>query len=260
MLFFIVPALNERASMPRLAESLSAACRSIETPFHVILVDDGSSDGTSEAALEAFGDQHCKVVRFESNRGPGAAMDAGLREALGQAGNEDLIVTLEADGTSDLAILPDLLSAIRSGNDIALASPFAEGGGIVGTSLVRHLLSRTANFLCETCLGIHGIATYSSFYRVHTKEILDRLYSRYGARTVQEAGFTYAVEMLAKSIRVGARVSEVPMVLDTKMRIGQSRMRIGRTILRYFVLFARLGLSRSAPRRQPAAAEENPTL
>ena len=243
--------------MPRLAESLSAACRSLETPFHVILVDDGSSDGTSQAALEAFGEQRCSVVRFESNRGPGAAVDAGLRRALGQADDDALIVTLEADGTSDLAILPDLLNAVRSGNDIALASPFAEGGDIVGTSVFRHLLSRTANFLCEICLGIHGVSTYSSFYRVHSKEILDRVYAHYGAHTIRETGFAYAVEILAKSMRLGARVSEVPMVLDATLRIGKSRMRIGRTIVRYFVLFARLGWTRSAPRSHSAPAKKN---
>lgn len=247
LLWFVVPALNERASMPYLAETITSACSSIDRPFHMVVVDDGSTDGTSDAAVESFGSKRCTVVRFETNRGPGAAVDAGLRRALELAGSDDLIVTLEADGTSDLGILPDLLALVEGERDIALASPFAEGGGIIGTGWFRHFLSWAANFLTEACLGIHGISTYSSFYRVHRKEILERVYDRYGERTIEERGFAYAVEILTKTMRVGARVAEVPMVLDATRRIGKSRMRIARTVGRYLVLFARLGLRRKPP-------------
>ena len=253
MLWFIIPALNERDSMPSLADSLSAACHAMEAPFRVVVVDDGSIDGTERAALAAFGEDRCSVIRFETNRGPGAAVDAGLRRAIARSAAGDFVVTLEADGTSDLGILAELLETIRAGSDVALASPFARGGDILGTSAFRHLLSWMANFLCDHWLGVRGVSTYSSFYRVHSREILERVYRQYGRRTIRETGFTYAVEMLAKLIRVGARVGEVAMVLDGRARRGESRMPILKTVVRYFVLFARLGPAwRASPVRSPA--------
>ena len=184
-----------------------------------------------------------QVLRHEVNRGPGAAMDTGIRHVLSKAAPGDLLVTLEADGTSDLGILSALLDVIRKGGrDVALASVYARGGGIRNTSMPRVVLSAGANALSRWVLGLQGVATYSSFYRVHRVEALRRVLERYGADMIKERGFTYAVELLAKLVRTGATIGEVPMTLDASIRIGKSRMRIGRTIRGYLRLFVRLGL------------------
>jgi len=239
-LWFVVPALNEAESLPTLARQLAAACAQQEELFHLILVDDGSSDGSGEALSRALPGRST-VLRHAVNQGPGAAMRTGFLHAIEVAQPDDLVVTLEADGTSDLKILPALTTLARVGFDVALASPHAVGGGIEGTSLARHGISYTANVLCRVLLGIRGVHTYSSFYRVHTVGVLRRLFEVYGERTIEERGFGYAVEMLTKLVRVDARVCEVPMHLDATQRIGKSRMRIVPTSLGYLRLFRKLG-------------------
>lgn len=241
MLWFVIPALNERENIPELGRRLAGACAALGEPHRVVVVDDGSSDDTAEVVRQRI--ERAVVVRHAENRGPGAAMDTGIRRVLSEAADDDLLVTLEADGTSDLAILPALIALVQQGGaDVALASVYAPGGGIKNTSLHRIALSASANAICRSVLGLHGVATFSSFYRVHRVVALRRVFTRYGERTIEERGFTYAVELLVKLVRTGARIGEVPMVLDASRRIGKSRMRIGRTIRGYLRLFVRLGL------------------
>lgn len=241
MLWFVIPALDERENLPGLGRRLGGAFQALGEPARVVLVDDGSRDGTAEVARAEL--PACEVLRHEVNRGPGAAMDTGLRHVLAHAAPDDLLVTLEADGTSDLAILPALLALIREqGQDVALASVYAAGGAIENGSPLRWALSLTANALCRRALGLGQVRTYSSFYRVHRVEALRRAEARYGARLIEEQGFAYAVELLVKLVRTGARVAEVPMVLDATQRIGTSRMRILRTTRAYLRLLLRLGV------------------
>ncbi len=240
LLWFVIPALNERENLPGLAQQLEPACTSLGEDFHVVLVDDGSTDGTGDLASELWGER-CTVLRHPTNRGPGMAVKTGILHVLGGADDQDVLVTVEADGTSDFTILSPLLAFVRSGWDLALASPHARGGGIEGTRFHRIATSAVANILCRTLLGLGKMSTYSSFYRVHRIDLLRRLEQHYGENLIEEPGFGYAVEMLTKLVRLGARVAEVPMILDGKKRIGESRMRVLPTTLAYLRLFRRLG-------------------
>ncbi|MCO5165919.1 MAG: glycosyltransferase [Planctomycetes bacterium] len=241
MLWFVIPALDERENLPATGRRLAEACAAAGEAFRIVVVDDGSTDGTADVARAHV--PNAEVLRHERNRGPGAAMDTGLRHVLARAGAGDLVVTLEADGTSDLAILPALVRLCREGGkDVALASVYGRGGEVRNTRVHRRVLSATANALCRGALGLRGVATYSSFYRVHRVEALRAALDRYGARMIEERGFTYAVELLVKLVRTGARLGEVPMVLDASQRVGKSRMKVLPTIRAYLRLIARLGL------------------
>lgn len=243
LLWFVIPALNERENLPGLAEQLGLACAKLSEEFHVILVDDGSTDGTGDVAAALWGER-CTVLRHATNLGPGTAVKSGIQHVLQSAADSDLLITVEADGTSDFTILLPLLAFVRSGWDLALASPHARGGGIEGTSLHRVATSAIANVLCRALLGLGKMSTYSSFYRVHRIDLLRRLEARYGDRMIEESGFSYAIEMLTKLVRLGARVAEVPMILDGEKRIGESRMRIWPTTVAYLRVFRRLGTVR----------------
>ena len=102
MAVFVIPAYNEEANVPRLLADLERRPDLWNDGGYVILVDDGSTDGTVEAARAHDGDLPVQVLEAERNQGPGKAFDRGFRRALTFAREDELIVTLESDTTSDL--------------------------------------------------------------------------------------------------------------------------------------------------------------
>ena len=111
MIRFVIPAYNERENIPNLMADL--APRALDLGARIIFVDDGSSDGTSEVIEEHRDGLHLAIVRHKVNRGLGTAINSGLRAALGEAQDDDAIVTMEADNTSDLNDLPRMLERVR---------------------------------------------------------------------------------------------------------------------------------------------------
>ena len=146
-------------------------------------------------------------------------------------------MTLEADQTSDPSVLPRLLHRVwEEGDHIALASCYLYGGGIKGTHLHRVGLSHVANGLMKKALGLSGLATLSSFYRVYQASALMAIRERYGDDFITTHGFECMVEILYRAARLGLRISEVPMVLDGSRRVGKSKMKVLRTSMAYLAL------------------------
>jgi len=176
--------------------------------------------------------------------GPGAAFDLGFRTAVRSAGDEDIIVTMEADNTSDLDILEAMINRIEAGPDVVLASCYNAEGGVEGTTILRKVMSKGANFLIGLFSRDKDIKTFSSFYRCYRPEILRRAYRVYGEKFIEDKGFVCAVEIFLKLQKIGARMAEVPMVLKCDRRQGKSKMKIVKTILSYLRLFIKVGFPR----------------
>jgi len=242
-LFFIIPVLNESPNIPRLMSNLEELRASLDGQFEcrIIFVDDGSTDDTSARIMQHSGSLSVEVLTHQSNCGPGAAFGTGFEHLHSVLGQTDWAVTLEGDNTSRIQTLHQMLVRRLEGFDVVLASPYMYGGGIIQTSLFRIFLSHMANTLIKELLGIRGILTMSSFYRLYSAPVVMRLQQRYGLRIVEASGFECMVELLAKLIRVEATISEVAMPLDGSQRLGKSKMRILRTICGYFRLFTLAG-------------------
>lgn len=234
-LYMVVPVLNEAANLPRLLEGLRAA----PAESTVLLVDDGSTDGTGERAAELAGELDLVVLRHESNEGPGRAFGTAFEHLAPRLEDGDYVLTMEGDNTSRVELLEQMLKRSEEGYDAVLASPYLYGGGILNTDPLRVLVSHVANAFVKEFLGIRGIMTVSSFYRLHRGELIRRLQALYGPRIVERPGFECMPEMLMKMVFMGATLSEVAMVLDTSLRAGRSRMKIGRTALGYLSCWQR---------------------
>ena len=236
MIRFVIPAYNERENIPNLLAELGPVAR--ELGARVIFVDDGSTDGTAEA-IEAHSDAvHLAIVRHEVNRGLGTAINSGLRAALGESKDDDAIVTLEADNTSDLSDLPRMLESFYAGADVVLASVYAPGGRIVGVAPWRLAASKSVSNVFRYTGGLRDIHTLSSLYRVYRAGTLRRAAETYGYLLVREPGFAANVELLLKLYNAGATVAEVPTVNDWSRRLGTSKMNLKPTLLAYGRLMA----------------------
>lgn len=239
MLTFIVPAYNEEQNLPRLVASIETAARDAGLPYRVIVVNDGSTDGTVALVERSARTMPLVLVSQPRNMGVGAAFDRGFRYALESLEKDDLLATMEADNTSDLGILPKLIQLVQvEGCDIALASCYAHGGGVVGAGYIRRILSAVGNGLLRLAFPL-SVRTWSSFYRVYRGEAIKACYEAYGSRLIEEGGFVCMVEMLLKMQALGLKIAEVPMVLRPQNRLGSSKMKVIRNIIDYFRIMYR---------------------
>ena len=238
MIHVVVPVFNEAGNVEAMASQMRDRLDPLGVPYRIVIVDDGSTDGTADLFRRAS--PEAIVLAHTVNQGPGAAFRTGFLHVLASAAPLDLVVTMEGDQTSDTRVLPRMLHRVwEEGDDIVLASCYLYGGGIRGTNLHRVGLSHLANGLMKKALGLSGLATLSSFYRVYQVSALQAMHRRFGDAFITSRGFECMVEVLYRAVQLRLRISEVPMVLDGSRRVGRSKMRVMRTSLAYLRLALR---------------------
>jgi dolichol-phosphate mannosyltransferase len=239
MLHFLILAYNEADNLKQLFESLREHLSRIEMDYDIILVNDGSSDETVRVAGEWESKIPVRIVHHGTNLGVAQGFRTGFAAVLATAKDTDTIITLEADNTSDLALLPPMVSKIGAGADVVVASCYGPGGTTVGVPFMRKVMSYAINQTMRLLFPIRNVHTYSSFYRVYRSSVLREATDTFGERFIESSGFTVAAEILFKLRRLGARMEEVPMVLRFNRRKGRSKMKVGRTIMEYISFLGR---------------------
>lgn len=232
VIVFLVPTYNEADNIVLLHKNLKQASEVEEA--HYLFVDDCSTDNTVDVIRSQFHADEVTIIEKEENAGPGDSFNLGMKHVLETYPDKrPTLVTLEADNTSDLGILPEMLMLLDYGYELILASVYAQGGGFSKTSLWRKVISFTANMLLRTVYEIK-VQTLSSFYRVYSFALLERLNKHYD-EIIQEKGFISMLEILLKSISLKARIVEIPMVLRSDAREGKSKMKVFKTARRYIL-------------------------
>lgn len=254
MIHILLPAYNEAIALPLLFDEI----RRVEwrdDVYRVVVVDDGSTDATVAACRSRWHDMPLEVVRHCCNLGLGSAMLTGLKHCLAKSGSDDVVVAMDADNTHSPTLIPEMVRAIRSGSDIVIASRYASGGSEIGLAPMRKILSRGASVLLRAAFPICGARDYTCGYRAYSAAILQRGFNVYSDRLIEQKGFVCMAELLVKLGALGAKVSEVPLVLRYDLKGGSSKMRVLRTICGYLKLITidRPRAPRTARARQSAA-------
>jgi dolichol-phosphate mannosyltransferase len=235
----IVPTYNERANLPVLAERLMSLAG-----VRLLVVDDQSPDGTGEVA-EALGRQHAgriEVVRRTGRRGLGRSYIDGMRHALGAG--YDVICQMDADLSHDPRQLPALVAAVETA-DLAIGSRYVPGGAIVNWPRRREWLSRFANGYVRAVTRLE-IRDATSGFRCWRADTLRRL----PLERFMSDGYSFQVETLFTTVRLGLRVVEVPITF-TERREGRSKLSRG-IVLESVVMPWRLIASPERARKAPA--------
>jgi dolichol-phosphate mannosyltransferase len=231
MIYLLIPTYNEELNIPNLHSELRSA--SFDSEVMLVFSDDGSTDTTKALISSLFQGLPFVILGDGTNHGPGYAFNTGFEWILTHSKNDqDLVVTLEADGTSEIGLLQKMIPISRLGFSLVLASVYAQGGGFDKTSFLRRSLSSIANILFRFLFNIK-ILTLSSFFRVYHISLLRQIKHKSGT-LIKESGFICMLEILAKAIECEATLIEVPMVLQTAKRQGKSKMKLVYTMSQYF--------------------------
>jgi len=235
----MVPVFNEALNIATLFEGFVKLREELEGHFslHYILVDDGSDDETLVTAKNKAGDLDLIILKHEKNIGPGAAFATGFAYLAQHMEEQDWVITMEGDNTSRYELIKQMLTRSQEGFDIVLASPYMYGGGIKQSTFFRKLLSSGANLVVKDLLGIQGILTVSSFFRLYRAKALINMQNVFGPGILERIGFESMVEMVMKITMLKLPLSEVAMELDSSLRKGRSKMKFLRTITGYLVLW-----------------------
>lgn len=250
-----MPAYNEEVSLPLLLQSISELSFPGDE-WHVVVVDDGSSDSTPLVLRDWAARIPMTVLTHSPNQGLGAAMRTGLAHIAGVISEGDAVVAMDSDNTHPPSLAVRMREKQKAEDlDIVIASRYAsengESGQEVGLASYRKLLSRGAGLLLQWAFHIKGARDYTCGYRLYSSRIIRKAWSIYGTDLVEENSFVCMAEILIKLARIGARIGEVPLVLRYDLKGGASKMKVMRTVMRYLGLIWQYKV-RGSLRRFPA--------
>jgi len=156
-----------------------------------------------------------------------------LVAAAARAEPADCILIIEGDGTSDLAVLPEMARRVYSGDDVVVASRYVRGGGYVNFPLQRIWGSNLVNLVLSVFFHVRGITDYTIFYRAYRADAVQRALKHYGAKFVTTKSFAANFEVLLRVLPFSTHLSEVPLVYDYGRKKSQSKMNPFKTLCEY---------------------------
>jgi dolichyl-phosphate beta-glucosyltransferase len=201
-LSIVIPAYNEESRIEPTIREIVAHCRERGGGFELILVDDGSRDGTSSVA-RSLGQEfpELRLIRLPANQGKGYAVRIGVVNARGR-----MVLFADADGATPISELERLEAALNDGADVSVGSRALRAKGIqVHAKVYRHLIGRTFHQLVQL-LADAGVQDTQCGFKLFRSSAAQDLFSR-----IRMNGFSFDVELLVMARRRGYRVVEVPV-------------------------------------------------
>jgi dolichol-phosphate mannosyltransferase len=208
----VMPTYNEADNLAWIVGRLRAA----EPEVDVLVVDDGSPDGTGKVADElAATDDAVHVLHRTAKGGLGAAYKHGFAVAL-EAGY-DVIGEMDADGSHQPEQLHLLRDALADA-DLVIGARWIPGGSVVNWPMRREILSRGGNLYVRMLLGVR-VRDATAGYRLFRRSALEAI----DLASVESTGYVFQTDMVVRCLRHGLRVREVPIEFVERVR-GDSKM------------------------------------
>jgi len=209
----VLPTYNEAENIERVLRLV----RDSLPEAHILVVDDGSPDGT-EAIAERVGKEidGVDILRRPSKAGLGSAYRAGFTWGLERGW--DVLVEMDSDLSHDPAALPDLVAPLAEGADLSVGSRYVPGGSIPNWRWHRRVLSRGGNIYASAVLRL-GITDATSGFRAYRGEILRTI----DLGRIRAEGYGFQIEMVHEVLEHGGRVVEVPIRFVDRVE-GKSKM------------------------------------
>jgi dolichol-phosphate mannosyltransferase len=216
--WLILPTYNEAENIEAIVAAagdvLAGAC---DGAYKILVVDDGSPDGTGAIADRLSGErEQVEVMHRSEKNGIGPAYLAGFRHALDHGAA--YVMEMDSDFSHDPADLARLLAAVHAGADLALGSRYVPGGGVSDWGLLRRLISEGGSMYARWVLGLQ-VRDLTGGFKCFKREVLEAIHFD----GVRSQGYAFQVELTYRAVHAGFRVVEVPIVFKDRA-LGQSKM------------------------------------
>jgi dolichol-phosphate mannosyltransferase len=216
--WLILPTYNEAENVQAIVAA-AAEVLADATPdgFRVLVVDDGSPDGTGQLA-DRMAAEHdwLEVLHRTEKNGIGPAYLAGFRHALDHGAG--YVMEMDSDFSHDPADLARLLDTARTDADLALGSRYVPGGGVTDWGLLRRFISEGGSTYARIILGLK-VRDLTGGFKCFRREVLEAI----DFKTVRSRGYAFQVELTYRTVQNGFRVVEVPITFRDREH-GQSKM------------------------------------
>jgi dolichol-phosphate mannosyltransferase len=216
--WLILPTYNEAENIEAIMNA-SATVLAAAAPegFRILVVDDGSPDGTGRLA-DAMAERHewARVLHRTEKGGIGPAYLAGFDHALREGAG--YVMEMDSDFSHDPADLARLLDAARTDADLALGSRYVPGGGVTDWGLLRRFISEGGSTYARIILGLK-VRDLTGGFKCFRREVLEAI----DFKTVRSRGYAFQVELTYRTVQNGFRVVEVPITFRDREH-GQSKM------------------------------------
>jgi dolichol-phosphate mannosyltransferase len=209
----LIPTYNERDNLPLIVDGVLA-----HAATRVLVLDDGSPDGTGELADELAARHHGRVTVMHRTgaRGLGRSYLDGFRVAV--ASDADIVCQMDADLSHDPRFLPALMASAQAGAGLTIGSRYVKGGRVENWPLRRKMLSAVANTYIRLATGLR-VRDCTSGFRCWRREALARL----PLESIASDGYSFLVEVTFQAAAAGVAIAEVPIVF-VERRQGSSKL------------------------------------
>ncbi|HEV7162317.1 MAG TPA: polyprenol monophosphomannose synthase [Solirubrobacteraceae bacterium] len=216
--WLILPTYNEAENVKAIVTAAGEVLAGASPEgFRILVVDDGSPDGTGRLADELAAEHDwVRVLHRTEKNGIGPAYLAGFRHALREGAG--YVLEMDSDFSHDPADLARLLAAVRGGADLALGSRYVQGGGVSDWGLLRRFVSEGGSTYARLVLGLH-VKDLTGGFKCFRREVLEAIHFD----SVRSQGYAFQVELTYRAVQAGFKVVEVPIVFRDRQQ-GQSKM------------------------------------
>ena len=213
----IIPTYNEKENIEKIVRKVF----SLEGGYHILIIDDGSPDGTAtivKGLMTEYGDRLFLIERA-GKLGLGTAYLTGFRWSLEHG--YDYTFEMDADFSHNPDDLPKLLQACKEGAGVAIGSRYCDGISVVNWPIGRIIMSYYASLYVRTVLGMK-VYDCTAGFKCYTREVLSTI----DLDKVQMKGYGFQIEMKYSAWKLGFKITEVPIIFVNRKE-GTSKMSSG---------------------------------
>ncbi len=213
----IIPTYNEKENI----EKIIRAVFTLESNFHILIVDDGSPDGTGNIvkSLQNEFPESLHILERTEKSGLGSAYIAGFNWAI--ENEYDYIFEMDADFSHNPNDLPKLFNACQNGADVAIGSRYCKGVSVINWPIGRVVMSYYASTYVRRVLGMKIFDTTAGF-KCYKRRVLETI----DFNRIKMRGYGFQIEMKYNAFKLGFNIEEVPIIFIDRTE-GTSKMSSG---------------------------------